>query len=113
MKRTAFSLVSAALISVAIGPMAQAAPNLNHRGGLHPTVLNPDHTTPTDVEPSAQAHPTPALEQAHLNRLDRVATTPSSLDRQQATPTNDLDPYNLASISPLQQMRLDHLNNSN
>lgn len=113
MKRIAFSLVSAALLSVAVAPLAQAAPTLNQTGGLHPTVLNPAQTTPTDVEPSAQAQPVPALEQARLNRLDRVTNTDRPLDQQQTATRNDLDPYNLASVSPLQQMRLAHLNNSN
>lgn len=113
MKRIAFSLISAALLSVAVVPMAQAAPNLNHKGGLHPAILNSAHTTPTDTEPSAQAHPTPALEQARLNRLDQVANNAGSLSQQQATVANDLDPHNLASVSPLMQMRLNHLNNSN
>lgn len=113
MKRIAFSLVSAALLSAAVVPTAKAAPNLNHKGGLHPTLLNPVHTTPTDVEPFAQAQPISPLEQARLDRLDRVASTPGSLNHQQATAANDLDPHNLASVSLLQQMRLTHLNNSN
>ncbi|MGB7084276.1 MAG: hypothetical protein WBD47_01890 [Phormidesmis sp.] len=114
MKRIALSLISAALLSVAVVPMAKAATYNNpHRAGIRPNILTPAQTTPTDVEPSAQAHPIPALEQARLNRLDRVANTPGSLNRQQAAPENDLDPHNLASVSPLQQMRLDHLNTSN
>ncbi|MGC1216370.1 MAG: hypothetical protein WA783_00740 [Phormidesmis sp.] len=111
MKRIVLSLASIALLSAVVVPMAQAAP-FNVRGGLHPEILNPAQTPTPDVEPSAQAHPISALEQAHLNRLDRVANTPSSLNRQQAAPTNDLDPYNLASVSPLQQARLAHLNNN-
>ena len=112
MKRLALSLASVALLSAVVVPMAQAAP-LNVTGGLHPEILNPAQTPSPDVEPSAQVRPVSSLEQARLNRLDRAANTPGSLNRQQAAPTNDLDPHNLASVSPLQQMRLDHLNNSN
>ena len=112
MKRIALSLVSAALLSAAIVPVAQAAP-LNVRGGLHPEILNPAQRQTPDMEPSAQAHPMPPLEQARLNRLDRAAIAPSSLNRQQATTASDLDPHNLALVSPLQQMRLAHLNTSN
>ena len=112
MKRITFSIVSAALLALAIAPLAHAAPTLNYKGGLHPTMLNPARTMPTDTEPSAQAQPDSPLRQAHLNRLDRVAIASGSLNRQQTAPANGLDPHNLASVSPLQQMRLNHLNSN-
>lgn len=119
MKRIAFSFISAALLSAVVVPMAQAAPvrsdHLNpHHTGVFPRTLTPAHATSPDVEPSVQLS-VPALEQARLNRLDRVANTDGSLNvyRQQTAP-NDLDPHNLTSVSPLlQQMRLNHLDNSN
>ena len=113
MKGIALSLASAALLSVTIAPMAQAATHLNQTGGLHPTILNPARTTPTDVEPSAQVRPIASIEQARLNRLDRTGNTNGSLNSYQQTAPNDLDPHNIAAVSPLQQMRLNHLNNSN
>jgi len=113
MKRIILPVVSAALLSVAIIPMAQAAPQLGHTGGLHPTILNPTRTTPADATPSAQAQPISSIEQARLNSFDRVANASGSLNRSQAATANHLDPYNLASVSPLQQMRLEHLNRSN
>ncbi len=111
-KRIVFPLVSITFLTVAVMPIAQAVPSLNHRGGLHPTILNPAHTAPTDVESSTQAQPRSALEQARLNRLDQAANASRSLDQQQAIPANDLDPHNLASVSPLQQMRLNQLNSN-
>ena len=112
MKRIAFSLISAVLLSAAVVPMAQAA-HLNGKGGMHPAMLTPAATRVPDVEPSAQVRPVSSLEQAHFNRLDRAGNTPGSLNHQQAAPANDLDPHNLASVSPLQQMHLDHLDTSN
>ena len=117
MKRIVFSLVSAALLSAAVVPMAKAATYNNHNhAGISPGILTPDQTKPaTDIESSAQAQTIPPVEQMHLNRLDRRANMPGSLNAQRphASASNDLDPYNLASVSPLQQARLNYLNNSN
>lgn len=118
MKRIAFSLISAALLSAVVVPMAQAAPvrsnHLNpYHAGVFPRILTPTQATAPDVEPSTQST-VPALEQARLNHLDRAANANSSPNayRQQTAP-NDLDPHNLASVSPLlQQIRLDHLNSN-
>ena len=117
MKRIALSLASVALLSAVVVPMAQAAPAPNdhlnpYHAGVFPRILTPAQATSPDVEPAAQ--PTvPALEQARLNRLDRVGNTNGSLNAYRQQTTNDLDPHNIASVSPLQQMRLDRLNNSN
>lgn len=117
MKRIVLSLASIALLSAVVAPMAQAAPapgnHLNpYHAGIFPRILTPAQTASPDVEPSAQ--PTvPALEQARMNRLDRAGNTNGSLNAYQQRPASDLDPHNLASVSPLQQMRLDRLNNSN
>jgi hypothetical protein len=115
MNRIAFSLASAALLSVAAVPMAQAAPHLNGTGGLHPAILNQAQVATPDVEPSGQTQSIPALEQRHLNRLDRTGNAPSALNsnQPQTTASDDLDPHNIASVSPLQRMRLNHLNTSN
>jgi len=117
MKRIAFSLASIALLSAVVAPMAQAAPtpgdHLNpYHAGVFPRILTPAQTVSPDVEPSAQ--PTvPAIEQARMNRLDRTGNINGSLSAYQQQPANDLDPHNIASVSPLQQMRLDRLNSSN
>jgi hypothetical protein len=115
MNRIAFSLASAAFLSVAAVPIAQAAPHLNQTGGLHPAILNPAPVVTPDVEPSGQPQSIPALEQRHLNRLDRTGNAPSALshNQPQTTASNDLDAHNIASVSPLQRMRLNHLNTSN
>lgn len=117
MKRIVFSLISAALLSAAVVPMAKAVTfNNPHQAGIRPGILTSDQTKPTnDIESSAQAQTIPPVEQMHLNRLDRRANTPGSLNAQHphASASNDLDPYNLASVSPLQQARLNYLNNSN
>lgn len=114
MKRIAFSLISAALLSAAIVPTAKAAHLNPHHAGVFPEILTPARAASPDVEPSAQQSE-PALEQARLNRLSRVGNTNGSLGayRQQTTSNDHLDPYSPASVSPLQQMRLNHLNNSN
>ncbi len=118
MKRIALSLASIVLLSAVVAPMAQAAPvpsnHLNpYHAGIWPRILTPTQATSPDVEPAAQPS-VPALEQARLNRLDRAANTSGSLNAyHQQTATNDLDPHNIAAVSPLQQMRLNHLNNSN
>ena len=117
MKRIALSLASVALLSAVVVPMAQAAPapgdHLNpYHAGVFPRILTPTPAASPDVEPSAQPA-VPALEQARLNRLDRTGNTNGSLNSYQQTAPKDLDPHNIAAVSPLQQMRLDHLNNSN
>lgn len=118
MKRIVLSLASIALLSAVVAPMAPAAPiHSNHlnpyHAGVLPRILTPTQATSPDVEPAAQPS-VPAFEQAHLNHLDRATNTNGSLNAyHQQTATNDLDPHNIASISPLQQIRLSHLNESN
>jgi len=114
MKRIAFSLLSAALLSVAVVPMAQAVPfNNPHQAGIRPRILTSDQAMTGAGMNYRQPRQEPALEQARLNRLDRTGNTNGSLNAYQQKPVNDLDPHNIASVSPLQQMRLARLNNSN
>ena len=116
MKRIAFSLVSAALLSAAVAPMAKAATfNSHQHAGVFPRVMTSVQTTPTaDTDQSFQPRHRPALEQARLNRLDRIVNTNGSLSAYNPQTTQrDLDPLDIASVSPLQQARLNHLDNSN
>ncbi len=113
------SLISAALLATAVIPSARAATlygkNLNPKAGIRPALLYQPKTPSLDVEPSSQPRPVPALEQARLNRLDRVTNADGSLTASppQAATHRLEDSHHLGSVSPLQQMRLDHLNNSN
>ena len=116
MKRIAFSLVSAALLSAAVAPMSKAATfNSHQHAGVLPRIITSVQTTPTaDIDQSFQTQNQPALEQARFNRLDRISNTDGSLAAyNQQTTQRDLDPLDIASVSLLQQMRLNHLDNSN
>lgn len=113
MKQIAFSLISAALLSAAIVPTAKAAYLNSHHAGVFPEMLTPARAASPGLEPSAQQSK-PALEQARLNHLSRIGNINGSLNAYHQQPThNDLDHYNPASVSTLQKMRFNHLDNSN
>jgi hypothetical protein len=110
MKRIVFSLLSAALLSTAIVPLAQASSS----SVLTPRAVSPSSTVqsqvPSDVE-NPQNSPSP-LEQRRLDELNRNGNQDGSLNRQSPiAQDDDVEPTGYPQMSLLQQrrlMRLDH-----